>query len=167
MEDIACQLGACLKSQTEWSGSTSIQRMEGDLLGQATLPNPLIDRLKGATILEWRAATGPTGLRGDHNEPAEWQYQTVVCSETFEDLLDQLEQLVIGCEGRGRQRRQILPQRDQEGDLPLQETFHLHIVRLREWNAEGQRMGSGTNSNEASPTSPTTTSSACKCPNTF
>ncbi|KAG8139201.1 hypothetical protein E2320_001969, partial [Naja naja] len=44
MKDIACQLGACLKSLSEWSGSTSIQRIERDLLDQATLPDPLIDR---------------------------------------------------------------------------------------------------------------------------
>ncbi|KAG8124201.1 hypothetical protein E2320_019545 [Naja naja] len=57
-------------------------------------------------LLEWRAAMGSIGLRGDHNI-AEWQYQMAVCSQTFEDLPDQLEQLVIGREGRGRQRRQI------------------------------------------------------------
>ncbi|ETE58638.1 hypothetical protein L345_15640, partial [Ophiophagus hannah] len=43
MEDIACQLGAHPKSPTEWSGSTSIQQMERALLGQATLPDPLIN----------------------------------------------------------------------------------------------------------------------------
>ncbi|ETE65851.1 hypothetical protein L345_08375, partial [Ophiophagus hannah] len=37
----------------------------------------------------------------DHNEPAEWQYQTAMCSQTFEELPDQLEQLIIGREGRG------------------------------------------------------------------
>ncbi|KAG8139359.1 hypothetical protein E2320_002132 [Naja naja] len=52
-----------------------------DLHGQATLPYPLIDRPLmaereyRATILEWRAATGPIGPTGDHNELAEWQYQ--------------------------------------------------------------------------------------------
>ncbi|KAG8133137.1 hypothetical protein E2320_010951, partial [Naja naja] len=117
------------KSPSEWSGSTSIQRMERDLLGQATLPDPLIDqplmaaRESRATILEWRAATRPLGPMGDHNEPAEWQYQMAVCSQTFEDRPDQLEQLNI-----------LLPE---EGDLPLQETFHQHIVRLQEWNVEG------------------------------
>ncbi|ETE59807.1 CLIP-associating protein 2, partial [Ophiophagus hannah] len=39
---------------------------------------------------------------GDHKELAEWQYQTAMCSQTFEDLPDQLEQLVIRREGRGR-----------------------------------------------------------------
>ncbi|ETE63213.1 Retrotransposon-derived protein PEG10, partial [Ophiophagus hannah] len=126
--------------------------MERDLLGQATPPDPLIDQLltaareSQATILEWRAAMGPIEPRGDHNEPAEWQYQTAVCSQTFEDLSDQLGQLVIGREGRGQQRRQPPPSErscwenillPEEGDLLLQETFHQYIVRLREWKTEG------------------------------
>ncbi|KAG8130867.1 hypothetical protein E2320_017416, partial [Naja naja] len=36
---------------------------------------------------------GPIGSRGNHNEPAEWQHQTAVCSQTFEGLPNQLEQL--------------------------------------------------------------------------
>ncbi|KAG8139712.1 hypothetical protein E2320_002481, partial [Naja naja] len=104
--------------------------MERDLLGQATLPDPLTDQLltaareSQATIFEWRAAMGPIGPRGDHNEPAEWQYQTALCSQTFEDLPNQLEQLVIGREGRGQQRRQPPPSErlgrsTATGDLPL------------------------------------------------
>ncbi|KAG8139267.1 hypothetical protein E2320_002032, partial [Naja naja] len=85
---------------------------------------------------------------------------TVVCSQIFEDLPDQLEQFVIRCEGRGWQRRQIPTWRDHEtrasslltfgltqllgeyspprrgrsttaGDLPP--LYHLR----REWNREG------------------------------
>ncbi|KAG8139498.1 hypothetical protein E2320_002272 [Naja naja] len=51
-------------------------------------------------MILWRAATGPMA---DHNEPAEWQYQMAMCNQTFEDLPDQMEQLVIGCEDRGPQ----------------------------------------------------------------
>ncbi|KAG8140846.1 hypothetical protein E2320_003492 [Naja naja] len=75
--------------------------MERDLLGKATLPDLLINwplsaaRESRATILEWRAATGPIGPMGDHNELAGWQYQTAMCSQTFEDLPDQLEELII------------------------------------------------------------------------
>ncbi|KAG8147113.1 hypothetical protein E2320_022560, partial [Naja naja] len=133
-DEAAEWLEACPKSPSEWPGSTSIQRMERDLLGQATLPDPLIDwpltatRESRAMILEWRAATGPIGPMGDHNEPTEWQYQTEVCSQTFEDLPDQLEQLNI-----------LLPE---EGDLPLWETFHQHIVHLQEWAWGVSRRGS-------------------------
>ncbi|KAG8139517.1 hypothetical protein E2320_002287 [Naja naja] len=93
-----------------------------DLLDQATLPDPFIDRPltaareSRAMDLEWRAATGPIGPMGDHNEPAEWQYQTVMCSQIFKDLPDQLEQLIIRHESRSQQRRQIPTRRDQEGN---------------------------------------------------
>ncbi|KAG8147159.1 hypothetical protein E2320_022871, partial [Naja naja] len=70
-----------------------------------------------AMILEWRAATGPIGPMGDHNEPAEWQYQTAMCSQTFKDLPDELEQLIIGREGRGQQRRQMPTWRDVVGRI--------------------------------------------------
>ncbi|KAG8139416.1 hypothetical protein E2320_002179, partial [Naja naja] len=150
IEDIACQLGAHLKSLSKWSGSTSIQWMERDLLGQATLSDPLINqpltvaREFRATILEWRAATGPIGSMGDHKEPAEWQYQTAIC---WENLL-----------------------LSEEGNLLLWGIFHHYTIHPQEWNGEG-RMGLRTSSNEASPscspTSPTTISSTCKRPNAF
>ncbi|KAG8147265.1 hypothetical protein E2320_022478 [Naja naja] len=74
-----------------------IQLMERDLLGQATLPNTLTDhsltasRESKATLLEWRS-TGAINL----SETGEWHYQTVMCSQTFEGLPNQFEQLNIG-----------------------------------------------------------------------
>ncbi|KAG8129727.1 hypothetical protein E2320_016452, partial [Naja naja] len=110
---------------------------------------------------------------GDHNEPAEWQYQMAVCSQTFEDLPDQLEQLVIRCEGRGWQRRQIPTWRDRETRASSPSTFGLTQL-LGEYSPPRRgrsttvgnlppkyyspprvecrgRMSSGTSSNEASP----------------
>lgn len=58
VEDITCQMGAHLKSLVKWSTSVGIQRMERDLLGQATFLDPFIDRPltaaqeSRATILE-------------------------------------------------------------------------------------------------------------------
>ncbi|KAG8139356.1 hypothetical protein E2320_002126 [Naja naja] len=80
VEDIARQLGACPKSPVE---CLEVQVSNG---------------WKETCLAKWRAATGSIGPRGDHSEPAEWQYQMAMCSQTFEDLHDQLEQLFIGRE---------------------------------------------------------------------
>ncbi|KAG8139535.1 hypothetical protein E2320_002297 [Naja naja] len=78
-----------------------------------------------------------------------------VCNQTFEDLPDQLEQLVTGCEGRAWQRRQIPTWRDREYSPPrrVQSTTAGDLPTYRSpLRVEHRgRMGSGTSSNEASP----------------
>ncbi|KAG8139433.1 hypothetical protein E2320_002203 [Naja naja] len=60
----------------------------------------------------------------DPNEMAEWQYEMAMCSQTFEDLPDQLEQLIIGCEVR------------EEGNLLLLEIYRHCTICPQEWNRE-------------------------------
>ncbi|KAG8137319.1 hypothetical protein E2320_004564 [Naja naja] len=88
-------------------------------------------------ILEWRAASGPIGPMAEHNEPAEWQYQTAMCSQTFEELPDQLEQLIIRREAEVHNTRgKSTNQKHQAEGKPAKELmleFRHLATNLRNW----------------------------------
>ncbi|ETE64030.1 Brorin, partial [Ophiophagus hannah] len=83
-------------------------------------------------------AVGPIDL----NKLVEWQYQTAMCSQTFEELPDQLEQLFIGGEAREPRGEQLPHWRDRATPASSPSTFGL--TQLLEELAPAPRRGQST-----------------------